>query len=32
MKIYAARDKNTEKFVSDLTSRHKKFWDRKMLA
>lgn len=29
MKVYAARDKNTGKFVSDLTSRHKKFWDRK---
>ena len=29
MKVYVARDKNTGKFVSDLTSRHKKFWDRK---
>ena len=29
MKVYAARDKNTGKFVSSLTSRHKKFWDRK---
>lgn len=29
MKVYAARDKNTGNFVGDLTSRHKKFWDRK---
>ena len=29
MKIYAARDKNTGKIVSNLTTRHKKFWDRK---
>lgn len=29
MKVYAARDKNTGKFVSGLTARHKKFWDRK---
>ena len=29
MKVYAARDKNTGKYVSDLTSRHKKFWDRR---
>ena len=29
MKVYAARDKNTGKFVSDLTSRSKKFWERK---
>ena len=29
MKVYAARDKNTGKFVSDLTSHSKKFWERK---
>ena len=29
MKVYAARDKNTGKFVSDLTSHRKKFWERK---
>lgn len=28
MKIYAARDKNTGKFVSDLTSPRHKFWMR----
>lgn len=29
MKVYAARDKNTGKLVSDLTTRHKKFWQSK---
>ncbi len=29
MKVYAARDKNTDKYVSDLTSHRKKFWERK---
>ena len=29
MKVYAARDKNTGKFVSNITSRSKKFWERK---
>lgn len=28
MKVYAARDKNTGKFVSDLTSPRHKFWMR----
>lgn len=28
MKVYAARDKNTGKFVSDLTSPRHKFWVR----
>lgn len=26
--LYAARDKSTGKLVSDLTSKHKKFWQR----
>lgn len=29
MKVYAARDKNTGKFVGNITSRSKKFWERK---
>jgi hypothetical protein len=29
MKVYAARDRNTGKYVSDLTSHRKKFWERK---
>ena len=28
MKVYVARDKNTGKFVSDLTSPRHKFWMR----
>lgn len=28
MKVYAVRDKNTGKFVSDLTSPRHKFWER----
>ena len=27
--VYAARDKNTGKLVSNLTSKHKKFWQRR---
>lgn len=27
--IYAARDKSTGKLVSNLTSKHKKFWQRR---
>lgn len=29
MKLYAARDKNTGKLVSDLTSKGHKFWHRR---
>ena len=29
MKIYAARDKNTGNFVSDITNPRHKFWERK---
>lgn len=29
MKLYAARDKNTGKLVSDLTNPKHKFWQRK---
>ena len=29
MKLYAARDKNTGKLVTDLTSPGHKFWHRK---
>ena len=29
MKLYAARDKNTGKLVSDLITKHKKFWQSK---
>ena len=27
--LYAARDKSTGKLVSNLTSKHKKFWQRR---
>lgn len=29
MRLYAARDKNTGKLVSDITSPRHKFWQRK---
>lgn len=29
MKLYAVRDKSTGKFVGNITSRSKKFWERK---
>lgn len=29
MKVYAARDKNTGKFVSDITNPRHKFWEKK---
>ena len=29
MRVYAARDKSTGKFVGNITSRSKKFWERK---
>ena len=29
MKLYAARDKNTGKLVSNITSPSRKFWQRK---
>lgn len=29
VKVYATRDKNTGKYVSNLTSHRKKFWERK---
>lgn len=28
MILYAARDTNTGKLVSDLTTKHKKFWEK----
>lgn len=29
MKLYAARDKNTGKLVSDITNPRRKFWQRR---
>ena len=29
MKLYAARDKNTGKLVSDITNPSRKFWQRR---
>jgi hypothetical protein len=31
-KIYAIRDEDENKLVSDLTSTHKKYWDRRKSA
>lgn len=28
MFIYAVRDKNTGKLIYDLTTKHKKYWDK----
>ena len=30
--IYAVRDEDTGKLVSDITSKHKKFWTRRSAA
>ena len=32
LKLYAARDTNTGKLVSDLTNPRRKYWDRKANA